>query len=87
VSIISKFISVSLLLTFNVFANESYITIIGDKTILDINQDGINNSLNIDIYNYSNEYSTYEFIQTGDNFSYTFSQTCYSTCGVTITQQ
>lgn len=86
-SIILKFISVSLLLTFNVFANDSYITITGDKTILDINQDGINNNLTIDIYNYSNEYSTYEFIQTGNNFSYTFSQTCYSSCGVSITQQ
>lgn len=83
---ILTFISVSLL-SFSAYANDVDAYVYGDDTKLFIQQDGINNNLSIDIYNYSGEYSTYEFIQTGDNFSYTFSQTCYSTCGVTITQQ
>ena len=83
---ILTFISISLL-SFNAYANDVDAYVYGDDTKLFIQQDGINNNLSIDIYNYSGEYSSYNFIQLGDDFSYTFSQTCYSTCGVTITQQ
>jgi len=87
VLITSIFISVSLFFTTSLLANDVDSYVYGDYTKLYIEQNGINNNLSIDIYNYSGEYSPYNFIQSGDDFSYTFSQTCYSTCGVTITQQ
>jgi|SRR6056300_281105 len=45
VSIISTFISVSLLLTFNVFANDIYIDQAGDNLVLTIDQKGSNNQI------------------------------------------
>jgi len=45
VSIISTFISISLLLTFNVFANDIYIDQAGDNLVLTIDQKGSNNQI------------------------------------------
>src|SRR5210317_1155262 len=45
VSIISTFISVSLLLTFNVFANDIYIDQAGDNLVLTVDQKGSNNQI------------------------------------------
>ena len=44
-SIISTFISVSLLLTFNVFANDIYIEQTGDNLVLNVDQKGSNNQI------------------------------------------
>jgi len=47
VSIISTFISVSLLLTFNLFANSIIITLPGDGNTLNVLQDGIDNTIDL----------------------------------------
>lgn len=51
-SIISTFISVSLLLTFNVFANTMTITLPGDNNTLYLLQDGIDNTIDLNTYDF-----------------------------------
>ena len=51
-SIISTFISVSLLLAFNAFANSITITLPGDGNTLNILQDGIDNYIDLNTYSF-----------------------------------